>query len=94
MRMFITSKDTIKYELSPKETKRYQKFRDKVKEIETEELKAREHVDLDTDYYSKRSGNQNYSVSLSFVEGDIGFTVYAECEALNLKENITDYDTW
>ena len=82
MKMWLTSKDTIKYELSPKETKQYKDFKTKVNNIRVSE--TRSNVNLNTDY----------NIQLSFIESSIGYSVYVECEALGLKKNITDYSTW
>ena len=90
----MTNSDTIKFELNKEETKKFYEFKDRVREIKKEELVARKGADIDSDYLSKRSQPSDYNVTIQIVEGYIGYTVYAICETLNLKENITDYSIW
>ena len=92
--MWLTSQDTIRFELSKNEARKYQEFRDKVKGIKTEELAARKDTDFDEDYLMKRSKSTDYDVTVNIVNGSIGFSVYVSCDALGLKEDITDHDTW
>jgi len=93
--MWLTNNNNgIKFELSKKEAERYRDFKSKVTEIKASELQTRQTADLDDDYYSKRTKLTDFAISLSFVEGSIGHTVYVSCDTLGLKEDITDHDTW
>lgn len=102
MKMWFTSQDTVKFELTPKETKKYNEFKAKCDKQIAEEQHTRLSSDPDYDYLTKRTngwkepymGALGGGYSITFSPNNIHRGVLVRSSVLNIEEDITDYDAW